>query len=468
MDYYAETVDVAARPTKYLVDGQWRPLVQRIERYRDTGGRVLATDTVLYTHRGPMRRAGGRWLSMRWTVLDKPMVLAPFMQIARARSADEWLDDMNTYAWPAQNMLVADKTGTIAIRSTGTFPVRPSDGRGDVVRDGTRSASDWIGAWPVSTYPFARNPAQGFLASANQQPVDPRVDSTYLGADWPDPWRAMRINELLRADSQATVEDMRNDQTDPGSARADLFVPAFLAAAHAVLATSPNDSALARAADLLNEWDRRYTADNERSVLFEMAMIDLTKRLWDELTPPGDSLPLVRPPESVIAALLAQPTSVWWDDRRTPAVVEHRDDILAASLRAALGDVTRRYGEPNGGGWSWSRVQQANIYHLLDLPSLSRLGIPVQGGPGTLSPSSGHGTAGPSWRMVVQLGPDVQGWGTLAGGESGNPASARYDNQLRNWRTGTLDVLYFPPDSTVLSRPPKSPALTLLPAGGPR
>jgi acyl-homoserine lactone acylase PvdQ len=70
--------------------------------------------------------------------------------------------------------------------------------------------------------------------------------------------------------------------------------------------------------------------------------------------------------------------------------------------------------------------------------------------------------------MVVELGPDVQGWGTLPGGESGNPASARYDNQLRNWRTGTLDALYFPPDSTVLSRPPKSPALTLLPAGAKR
>jgi penicillin amidase len=468
MDFYAESVDVAAHPAKYLLDGQWKPLVQRVERYRDTDGHVLATDTVLYTHRGPMRRAGGRWLSMRWTVLEKPMVLAPFIQIAHARSADEWLGDMDAYAWPAQNMLVADKSGTIAIRSTGAFPVRPGNGRGDIVRDGTTSASDWTGEWPLSKYPAARNPAQGFLASANQQPVDPRMDSTYLGADWPDPWRAIRINEVLRADSQATVEDMRNAQTDPASARADLFVPAFLAAAHAVLAASPNDSTLKSAADLLAEWDRRYTADNERSVLFEMAMRNLTKRLWDELIPPGDSVPAVRPPESVIASLLAQPSSVWWDDRRTPNAVEHRDDILAASLRAALGDAERRYGPPNGGGWSWSRVQHANIYHLLGLPALSRLDIPVQGGPGTLSPSSGRGTAGPSWRMVVQLGPDVQGWGTLPGGESGNPASARYDNQLRNWRTGTLDALYFPPDSTVLAGQPKSPALTLLPAGAHR
>ena len=463
MDFYAESVDVAARPTKYLLDGAWRPLEQRVERYRDPEGKVFATDTVLYTHRGPMRRAGGRWLSMRWTVLDRPMVLAPFFGIAHATSADDWLSDMSTYAWPAQNMLVADRSGTIAIRSTGFFPTRPDNGRGDIVRDGTKSASDWTGSWPVSKYPGARNPAQGFLASANQQPVDPRMDSAYLGADWPDPWRAMRINALLRADSQVTVDDMRNDQTDPGSARADLFVPAFLAAAHAVLASSPNDSALREAADLLGEWDRRYTETNDRAVLFEMAMRELGRRLWDELIPPGDSVPAVRPPESVIAALLQQPNSVWWDDRRTPGTVERRDDILAASLRAALGDARRRYGEPGNDDWRWSRIQHANIYHLLELPSLSRLGIEVQGGPGTLSPSSGNGRAGPSWRMVVELGPDVHGWGTLPGGESGNPASLRYDNMLRSWRTGTLDALYFPLDSEVLAGAPRSPSLTLSP-----
>ena len=465
MDFYAESVDVAQHPTKYLLDGTWRPLEKRVERYRDGDGRVLAIDTVLYTHRGPMQRAGGRWLSMRWTVLERPMVIAPFMRIAHARTVDAWLSDMDSYSWPAQNMLVADRAGTIAIRSTGTFPIRPGNGRGDIVRDGTTSASDWTGAWPVSRYPFARNPAQGYLASANQQPIDPRIDSTYLGADWPDPWRAMRINALLRADSQATVEDMRNDQTDPGSARADLFVPAFEAAARAVSSRTPNDSTLQRADSLLGEWNRTYTEDNDRAVLFEMAMGELTRRLWDELIAPGDSTPAARPPESVIAALLLQPNSPWWDDRRTRGTVETRDDILAASLRAALGDAERRYGPPGNDDWRWSRVQHANIYHLLELPSLSRLNIEVQGGPGTLAPSSGRGRAGPSWRMVVEMGPDVHGWGTLPGGESGNPASSRYDNMLRTWRTGTLDALYFPPDSMVLSQPPVSPSLTLSPAG---
>lgn len=465
LDFYAESVDVAAHPTRYLVDGTWRPLTQRIEQYRSPNGTLLATDTVRYTYRGPLRRAGSRWLSMRWTVLEPHTVLAAFAGIGHATSVDAWLDSMRTFGAPAQNMLVADRTGTIAIRSTGEFPLRPGNGRGDIIRDGTTSRSDWTGTVPLARYPMARDPAQGFLASANQQPADPRTDSTYFGSDWPAPWRAMRINALLRGDSLATMDSMRVYQTDPGSARADLFVPYVLNAAVQRLRATPDDSVLRQASDLLVQWDRRYTDGGTGAVLFELTMRELRRRLWDELVERGDSMPVVQPGEAVTAQLLAQPTNVWWDDRGTADVVETRDVILAASLRAAYLDAQRLYGDPALGGWAWSRVQHYNIYHLLHLPSLSRLDLPVEGGPGTLSPASGGGTAGPSWRMVVELGPDVQGWGSLPGGESGNPASPRYDNQLRTWVSGTLQELYFPPDSIVLARPPGSPALTLDPRG---
>jgi len=115
---------------------------------------------------------------------------------------------MDSYRTPPQNMLVADRTGTIAIRSTGRFPIRP-DARGDRVHDGTTRATDWSGDLSPAEYPQAVEPAQGYLASANQEPEDPedpRDGSRYLGANWPAPWRALRINQLLRGDSAVTVE----------------------------------------------------------------------------------------------------------------------------------------------------------------------------------------------------------------------------------------------------------------------
>ena len=467
VDYYEERVDDAARPGRYFLDGSWRQLEWHIETYRGPKGDVLSADTVPYTHRGPMRRVGSRWLSMRWTVLEADTEQEALRRVGFARSAAELLRGMALFGAPAQNVAVADRAGTIAIRATGTYPLRPADGRGDIVRDGSTSRSDWRGAWPVERYPQAMNPAQGFLASANQQPVDPLDEPTYLGADWVAPWRAMRINALLRADSAVTPDAMRSYQTDPGSARAEHFVPFFLDAAQRVLArpdAAPGaGSRLREAATLLGEWDRRYTKDGERAVLFELAMSELEARTWDELRPPADAPYDAPVPSSMtLARLLADPASAWWDDRRTPDMVETRDDVLAASLAEALVRARREHGEP-GARWRWSRVRHANIYHLLRVPSFSALGLTVQGGPGALNPSAGSGTHGASWRMVVELGPEVRAWGTYPGGQSGNPVSPRYADRLPRWVAGELEPLVFPRDSADLMRAGVSAALTLTP-----
>ena len=465
LDLYAEQVDDAAHPSRYRLDGAWRPLERRIEQYRGPGGAVVATDTLYFSHRGPMRRVGAHWLSMRWTVLEAGREIGGFLGAAHARSASELEAAFSTwYRAPAQNMLAADRGGHIAIRSVGRFPMRPGDGSGSVVRDGSTSASDWTGDLPVNRWPQALDPAQGYLASANQQPIDPRATSDWWGGNY-DPWRAMRINTLLRADSAVTPEAMRRFQTDPGSARADYFVPYFLDAAQRVLARATMDTEAARlseAAGLLAQWDRRYTRDNTRAVLFEGAMQELVARTWDELATPGSTRRVVTPSTSVLAELLADSTSAWWDDRATPRV-EHRDDILVASLVASLAKIRGRYGDPDGGGWRWDRIRRANVNHILRLSALSALDIPVPGGPETLSPSAGSGTHGASWRMVVELGPVLRAWATYPGGQSGNPISLRYGDRLPLWARGELEPVRIPASPADLDAAHRVASLRLRP-----
>ncbi|HEU4566114.1 MAG TPA: penicillin acylase family protein [Gemmatimonadaceae bacterium] len=459
-DWYAETVDDESHPTRYRLDGAWRPLELRVERYRGPRGETVAVDTMRYTHRGPLVRTDGRWVSLRWTVLESSGASEAdaLIRMERARSVEEYRRATEGWAAPAQNMLVADRAGSIAIRSTGRFPIRPGDGRGDLLRDGSRSEEDWTGSWPLAEYPQAVNPAQGFLASANQQPVDPRVDPRYIGTNWVAPWRAVRINELLRADSAVTPDDMRRWQTDPLSPRERIFRHAFLDAARA----RPGDSTLARAASLLSQWDGRYTKENDRAVLFELAMDELRRRLWDELRGPPGGEHVAYPGDGVVVELLRDSESAWWDDRATRAR-ETRDDILAASLRDALALAIREHGPPDGGGWRWERVRHDNINHILRIPALSARDIPVQGGPSLLNPSSGSGVHGASWRMVVELGPEMRAWGTYPGGQSGNPASSRYTDRLAKWSAGTLDTLRFPRAAAELSTRATS-TLTLAPA----
>ncbi len=462
LDYYAETFDDLKRPTRYRLDGSWVPLESRVEVVRGQHGEVLATDTVYFTHRGPVIDPHGTPLSIRWTVLEAGGETGALLLAAGASSASDWMERTGGFQAPAQNLLAADRQGNIAIRSTGRFPVRPGDGNGTEIRDGTTRRSDWRGDWPETKYPQATNPRRGYLSSANQQPLDPRTDATYLGYDWTAPARALRINALLRADSSVTVEDMQRWQTDPGSAAADLFVPYFVTAGRAGKAGSADS-----AADILAKWDRRYTRDSKDAVLFDLAMGRLAELTWDELEPPGAPGRRVGTPRNMILAeLLRDPTSRWWDRRFTKGIVEQRDEILRLALTEALSDAGQLYGDRAGDGWRWDHVQHANIYHLLRIPALSALDLPAQGGPATLSPSSGDGENGSSWRMVVELGKEVRAWGVYPGGQSGNPVSARYRDRIPKWVAGELDTLRTPHGPDELGERITS-RLSLVPAGAP-
>jgi penicillin amidase len=461
MDFYVEEVDDDRRPTRHRVDGAWRPVESRVETYRGQKGETVAVDTVYYTFRGPMQRVRGRWLSLRWTVLDAGREAVGFLEGARAHTATEFEDAMaRSYRAPAQNMLAADRGGHIAIRSTGRYPLRAHNGT--VPLDGTSSANDWKGDLPVERWPQAIDPAQGYLASANQQPVDPRAAGFWFGGSY-DPWRALRINALLRADSSVTVEDMRRFQTDPGSARADYFVPFFLNAASRVAtrATGPNRTVLAEAARLLGRWDRRYTAANTGAVLFESALREAAMETWDELAAENGAR-RVTPSSAMFARLMADSASAWWDDRST-ARVEDRDDILASSLVSAYLAARQRFGTPGDTGWRWSNVHRVNIPHLLRLPALSALRLPIEGGPGTLSPIAIGGANGPSWRMVVDLGPTVHAWSTYPGGQSGNPASPRYRDRIPEWLAGSLEAVHVPMRASDLPAAQRTGTLTLRP-----
>ncbi|MBA3657299.1 MAG: penicillin acylase family protein, partial [Gemmatimonadaceae bacterium] len=318
-DYYAETVDDLKRPRKYMLDGAWKPITLRAEQYRDASGAVIMTDTLLFTHRGPMRKFRDRWLSMRWTALEPSDELEGFIAATHAHTATEWLTAMERMRAPIQNGLVADRSGNIAIRATGAYPVRPGN-RGDLIFDGRSSGSDWTGFIPLGKQPGAVNPAQGFLASANQQPIDPKQSSDYLGSDWYPPWRAMRINQLLRADSAWTPEKIRSMQTDAGSARVDAFLPVILRVANAENARHPDDK-LSEALRVLSAWDRHYSRNSTQAVLFEQTMSELQRRTWDELLDPKskDSSFVTSPADAILLELMSDSSNAWWDDRRTAA-----------------------------------------------------------------------------------------------------------------------------------------------------
>jgi penicillin amidase len=470
MDFWRETVDNDAAPTKYELDGALVPFEDiRVETYRSATGVVLGVDTIRFTHRGPVSREGSQWLSMRWTVLEATSEITSFLQAVRAPSARAFLDSMaRYYKAPAQNMIAADTFGTIAIRSTGRYPIRADSGRGLEILDGRTRRADWIGDWPVTWYPQAENPAQGFLASANQAPIDPAVPRPYLGVDRHyEIWRALQINRLLRAKEKVSPDDMRAFHTDPSSVRADRLVPYFLAAAQSRVAAGDTSASLARAAALLGQWDRRYTRENTGARLFETAFSRSRALTLDELIPAGKSERSTTSSEAWQLALLADSANAWWDDKRTTDRRESRDEILAKALAGAYDTLRVQFGAPDSVPWTWGTLSPARVLHLLRLPGFSVDTLAINGGRGTLNPSAGSSYGsnfGASWRMVVELSAPLRVRAVYPGGQSGNPGSPRYTDRLAMWADGQLDSVRTPRSPQELAPSDVRATLRLTPA----
>jgi penicillin amidase len=143
--------------------------------------------------------------------------------------------------------------------------------------------------------------------------------------------------------------------------------------------------------------------------------------------------------DRTIKLLLKEPQSKWFDNPKTP-VVETCGDIVNRSFNASIDDLTKKYGKP-GTAWEWGRVKNTHINHLANLDGFGA-GKFIADGTGSVvnALTGGHG---PSWRMVVQMGPTVQGYGIFPGGESGNPGSVYYNDMLKTWQAGELKPLLF-------------------------
>ena len=140
-----------------------------------------------------------------------------------------------------------------------------------------------------------------------------------------------------------------------------------------------------------------------------------------------------------LGLLLHQADDILFDDQTT-AVRETAADLAVKALKAACRRLTEQYG-PLGPAWSWGKTHPTTIAHLGRLPGFGRGPLETRGG-GTLINAMSR-SAGPSWRQVIALGPEVKAWGIYPGGQSGNPGSPFYDNAVDDWVAGKAYELLF-------------------------
>jgi penicillin amidase len=116
-------------------------------------------------------------------------------------------------------------------------------------------------------------------------------------------------------------------------------------------------------------------------------------------------------------------------------------DVIRKALTEAVGDLTKRFGSTMS-TWRWGRLHTREFPSLAQIPGLG-YGPRASGSDlWTVNAASGEfqSEAGPSWRMIVDWGSGMAE-GVYPGGQSENPASPWYENEIANWWSGTYHVL---------------------------
>jgi penicillin amidase len=431
-----------SRQKEYWHDKQWKP-VRHLVTTIQVRGAAPVRDTVLYTHHGPIvyHQAGKAYNAqtpvqhaLRWIAHERSNELKTFYLLNRARHYADFVRALAYYVAPAQNFIYADVHQDIAIWSNGRFPLKWKE-QGKFILDGTDPAHDWQGWVPPAHNPHARNPARGFLSSANQSPAGPPYPY-YLNWEFESPERAMRINQRLAAMTQASADSMRRLQNDNFNMHAQAILPLLLAQLQPGEMTKIQNQAFRELAG----WHYRQEARAIAPTIFELWWPLLAKAIWEDELGSSDTLPRRFPSRDRSIYLLQQePEARWFDHVGTPQK-ETRDGLIRASFQAAVDSLHRLHG-PFGTAWAWSKHKGTTIQHLARLSGFGKEQLDIGGGRNIVNATSER--HGPSWRMVVALGPQVKAYGVYPGGQSGNPGSYYYDNMVETWRQGRLNELVY-------------------------
>lgn len=432
-------------------------------------GKPPVTEVVLETPRGPILTGvlGGATdaLSLRATWLD-PHPMRGLLLVHRAKSFAEFRDILSEWPVSPQNLVYADVTGSIGWQFAGMAP-RRKVGRGAMPLPGWDERVGWeADPVPWDEIPHALNPREGYLATANTRPL-PENQGPDLGVDWIDGYRLQAIQSALAARRDWSVAGTLALQTDQRS-----LVWAELR--DAVLSVPPTPGRT-RAIDLLRGWDGVLGLDSPAATLYEVFLAEMAQRVarakapkaWEVVL--GKSLVpilnfnffLFRRAGHLVRLVRERPDG--WFAHGWPAEI-------GAALDAAWATLERRFGsDPRR--WGWGRVRPVVFRHPLGrsrllAPLFNRGPYPHGGDTDTINQAAvqlldplAATTNIASMRAVVDVGAWSNSRFVLPGGQSGNPFSPHYDDQMPAWQRGEGVPIPWTPDEIAACKT----VLTLVP-----
>jgi penicillin amidase len=444
LDWYKITFKDNSK-SEYLFENEWKPIKKVVETIQVRGKETI-TETVLYTHYGPIVYMEGEkpealpksnnipvGYALKWIAHQPSNDIKTFYELNRAKNYSDYRAALLHYVAPAQNFIFASKENDIAITPNGYFPLKWK-GQGKFLLDGSRSANEWQGRVPAEHNPTVKNPPRGFVSSANQFSTDSTYPY-YLHWEFTGYERGARINRQLATMNKAGVKDFQQLQNDNYSIHAENIRDIL---AENVMISSLNEREK-KAFALFKTWSFRYDAKEIAPSIFEWWHKNLALGIWSDEFSDAKNPMVIPSRDRTVQLLLTNNTAKWYDNIKTPGI-ETKGDIITSTFKETVDSLFKTYGEISS-KWEWGNVKGTNIPHLAKISGFGTKTLFTGGSKTAVNAISQ--TTGPSWKMIISLGDKVEAYGLFPGGESGNPGSFYYDNMVEKWAGGKLNSLYF-------------------------
>ena len=442
-DMYNEKIVKKNDKLFYEYNKALKPVTQKIITLRYKKDDILHTKaiTTYYTHHGPiMANRNGQWISVRGYNRSLTSLMQSFLR-TKTKGLEDYKKNMAMLANTSNNTVFADNKGNIAYWHGNYMPRRDKKLNWSNAVDGTTSATEWKGLHPVNETVHVYNPATGWIQNCNSTPFTVSGSSSPKKENYPaymapdgENFRGINAARVLDKEDKFTIEKTIAAGYDQKLSAMEVLIPALVSSFEKnISATDSLYQTLAAPIQVLKNWNY-YSSEN--SVATTLA-IEWAQKLTT-------SIQRVYIDEG-------------WDDQVTLvkkfAATASPQELLPP-LAAVLKELTNKFGK-----WevAWGEV---NRYQRISSDIIQKYRDDQPSYPvGFASASWGqlpsynsryyagtkkrYGVSGNSFICAVEFGKKIKAKSLLAGGNSGDPSSKHFTDQLEMYTKGIFKDVFF-------------------------
>ncbi len=446
-DLYAEKIIKKKNSLFYEYDKKLLPVrEQKITiRYKKNNTIETKIFTGFYTRHGPvMAKRNGQYISVKGYNRSLKSLIQSWER-TKAKGFDDYKKNMELLANTSNNTVFADNKGNIAYWHGNFVPRRDKRFNWSKPVDGSITATEWQGLHTLDEIVHVYNPATGWIQNCNSTPFSVSGASSPKKENYPpymapdgENFRSINAARILGNENAFTIDKTIAAGYDTYLAAFEVLIPALVRSYEKNVQSG--DSLFASLADpvsILKNWN--YHADENSiatTLAIEWAQI-LTSAIRKIYTNEGE--------EDQVTVT-----------KKFAANASAKD--LLAPLQKAINTLSARFGKwqmPWGDINRYQRISGGIDQRFDDTKSSIPVGyasslwgmLPSYNSryfPGT---NKRYGVSGNSFVCAVEFGKKIKAKSLLAGGESGNPLSKHFNDQLDMYAKGKFkDVLFYKED----------------------